>query len=154
MKGVEVCLCWSSGWQRYDQSLPAATMSTIRVSPCKSSSSNVERTVESRSNTPMVRGSPWMETVRGMTISDFVSPSQAAVSDIHANGEIWSSSQLDPKNDHQSQLTNMARVLLHIRHDDALLRDESICANAFPSFWRYAHASWPTVEWAERELVG
>jgi hypothetical protein len=65
---------------RYDQSLPAATISTIRVRPCRSSSSNVDRTVESRSNTPIVRGEPLMETVRGMTISDFVSPSQASIS--------------------------------------------------------------------------
>lgn len=60
------------------QSLPPATISTIRVKPAKSSSSNVLFTVESRSKTPIVRDSPLIFTVNGMTISDFVSPSQAS----------------------------------------------------------------------------
>lgn len=96
--------------------------------------------MESRSNTPIVRLSPLIFTVSGMTISDLVSPSQAArklVSQVRA----------------PIKLTNVARIAIHICHHHALFVNIGIRADTFASSRGDANAGWTPVERTQRQIL-
>lgn len=98
----------------------------------------------------------------GRTISDLVSPSQAAEGVTRKKARVSNASQqresptqnISSASQQEIQRTDVSRVRLNVRNDERLLVREGVRANALARARSYLLASRSTVEGTQQEKVG